>query len=261
MHRVVFASAATAAATILFHTARQLRQPGTRARLRYQLSGRQPDPNVDDHTLADRIRSTIGPLEKSLDIPRVHVAVANHAVTLHGDVADTDQAHTVEQVVGHVAGVRRVDSHLHTRLLPGDTRPSSSRREALPTSPAKRRLLAAANRGGADDAEAAVRATLAVLCGRLPRAERLHLLGHLPADVRKMMFPVPYADEHTSCLRSVEQFIAAVRDEGLSPVSLAEPIAAEVLAEMQRLVPEEVDDVAAALPRELNLLWTQARPR
>ena len=34
----------------------------------YRLAGRRPDPDVGDDVLADRIRSTIGPLEKRLDV-------------------------------------------------------------------------------------------------------------------------------------------------------------------------------------------------
>src|SRR3954468_21012037 len=41
----------------------------------YRLAGRHPDPNVSDDVLANRIRSRFGPLERRLDVPRVHVAV------------------------------------------------------------------------------------------------------------------------------------------------------------------------------------------
>src|SRR5512142_2260250 len=41
----------------------------------YRLAGRRPDPNVSDDVLADRIRSNLGPLERRLDLPRVHVMV------------------------------------------------------------------------------------------------------------------------------------------------------------------------------------------
>jgi hypothetical protein len=35
----------------------------------YRLAGRHPDPNVSDDVLVDRIRSSLGPLEKRLDVP------------------------------------------------------------------------------------------------------------------------------------------------------------------------------------------------
>src|ERR1700687_6230895 len=51
----------------------------------YRLAGRRPDPDVSDDVLADRIRSTLGPLEKRLDVPRVHVMVEDHVAVLHGE--------------------------------------------------------------------------------------------------------------------------------------------------------------------------------
>src|SRR5260370_21397609 len=52
----------------------------------YRLAGRRPDPGVSDGVLADRIRSTLGPIEHRLDVPRVHVLVADHVALLHADV-------------------------------------------------------------------------------------------------------------------------------------------------------------------------------
>src|SRR5688572_4813768 len=53
---------------------------------RYRLTGRHPAAGVDDKTLADRIRSTIGPVQKRLGLPRVHVMVENGTALLHGEV-------------------------------------------------------------------------------------------------------------------------------------------------------------------------------
>ena len=90
----------------------------------YRLAGRKPDPDVADDVLADRIRSSLGPLEKRLDVPRVHVMVEDHVALLHGDVPDVCDAAAIEHAVMRVSGVDGVESHLHAGLLVGDTRPS-----------------------------------------------------------------------------------------------------------------------------------------
>ena len=90
----------------------------------YRLSGRHPDPDVSDDVLADRVRSAIGPLEKRLDLPRVHVMVEEHVAILHGDVPDDDDAGAIQHAVMRVSGVNGVVSHLHLGLISGDTRPS-----------------------------------------------------------------------------------------------------------------------------------------
>ena len=90
----------------------------------YRFSGRHPDPNVSDDIRADRIRSSIGPIEKRLDVPHVHVMVEDHVVILHGEVGNDDDVRTIEHASMRVSGVRGVESHLHIGLTPGDTRPS-----------------------------------------------------------------------------------------------------------------------------------------
>lgn len=114
---------------------RELDQAGRRLRhldgrlrgMAYHLRGRHPDPRVDDRTLADRIRSELGSLERELDLPRVHVMVQGHVALLHGEVGDRDDARAIEEAVAKVAGVTRVASHLRNGLFPGDTRPSTGR--------------------------------------------------------------------------------------------------------------------------------------
>jgi hypothetical protein len=129
--------------------------------LRYRITRRTPDPWVGDEVLADRIRSTLGPLEKRLDLPRVHVMVDDHVAVLHGDVAEPHDAATIERAVSDIAGVRGVESYLHIGLSTGNTRPSEGRAHAreLP-SPALRELVDAAVAAGApqDDARRSVRA-------------------------------------------------------------------------------------------------------
>jgi hypothetical protein len=93
--------------------------------LRYRVTGGQPDLLVDDDVLADRVRSMLGPVEKRLDLPRVHVMVDHHVVVLHGDVGSRADAVTIERATAAVPGVMGVRSCLHVGLLPGDSRPSA----------------------------------------------------------------------------------------------------------------------------------------
>jgi len=260
MHRTVVVHVGTHVASVVFKAVRVLSDAGAHKWICYRLQQGHPDPNVDALTLADRIRSQLGPLERRLDLPHVHVTVEGHDVLLHGDVASADDAGALERAAGLVSGVHRVESFLHVGLLPSDTRPSVGRSAPLPPSAAKRRLLAAARRGGADDthAAAAVHATLEVLFGRLPRGEREHLLCHLPADVRKMAFPPTYRADSVSHLRTVTEFVAAVIAEEPDPAGPAATIVTEILAEVRRLVPEEAADVSAVLPHGLRSLWTAA---
>lgn len=80
--------------------------------LAYRVIRRHPSATVDDSVLADRIRSTIGPLEKQLHIPRINVTVENGVAILHGDIDSPDAAAQIEEAVRDVAGVRDIRSHL-----------------------------------------------------------------------------------------------------------------------------------------------------
>jgi hypothetical protein len=99
--------------------------------VRYRLARRTPDPDVADDVLADRIRSCLGPLEKRLDVPRVHITVQDHVAVLHGEVPDERDAEAIERAVRDVSGVRGTESHLHVGLGTGNTRPSAGRARAL----------------------------------------------------------------------------------------------------------------------------------
>lgn len=94
--------------------------------LRYRLAGRGPDPTVTDALLADRVRSSLGPLEHRLDIPRVHVTACGHVVTLHGEVDSLPHGQQVGQAVAKVPGVARVDSRLRVVPLRAESRPSQA---------------------------------------------------------------------------------------------------------------------------------------
>jgi BON domain len=78
----------------------------------YHALRRHPDANVDDATLADRVRSSIGPLEKRLHMPRVHVTVENGTVILHGEVPNNEAETEIVKAIDGIAGVRDVRSHL-----------------------------------------------------------------------------------------------------------------------------------------------------
>jgi hypothetical protein len=80
--------------------------------LAYRAVRRHPSTTVDDPVLADRIRSTIGPLEKQLHNSRVNVTVENGVAILHGEVKSPEAATQIEEAVRGVAGVRDVRSHL-----------------------------------------------------------------------------------------------------------------------------------------------------
>jgi len=222
----------------------------------YRLAGRRPDPDVDDDVLADRIRSSLGPLEKRLDLPRVHIMVDQHVVIVHGEVPDERDARAIEHAIMGVSGVLGVESHLHPGLASGDTRPSAGAAAPQPPSHAMSTLLNAAQAAGAGpDARAAVHAVLCGFADRIPADERDQLYAHLPADVRALAGPVRTRGERPPRLRTLPQLVAAVTAEGGIDASHAEDITRAVVAALRNLVPEEARDVAAVLPSELRELW------
>jgi len=235
-------------------------QSGRLEGFRYRLAGRHPDPTVEDRVLADRVRSVLGPLEHRLDIPRVHVMAEGHDVLLHGDVASDDQVETLVEAIRRTPGVKRVESHLHVGLFPGDTRPSEGG-EHPAVSRALTAVLAAAHGGGAapGSERSAARAVLSTFAAQLPRGERRHFLSHLPEDLRALgEEPRPRGVGHPH-VRRLEDFVSAV---GLPPAEAEqqEDIIESVLGAVREFVPEEALDVAAVLPPELRQLWKTAIP-
>jgi uncharacterized protein (DUF2267 family) len=229
----------------------------------YSVTGRRPDPLVSDDVLADRIRSGLGPLEKRLDIPRVHVMVEDHVALLHGEVPNRADQASVERAVLEIAGVRGIESYLHVGLLPGDTRPSEGRTAAaLAPSDAMSRLLEAAARAGVEttDRRIAVRAVLATFAERIPADERSQLLAHLPADVRELAEAPRRSGEAATRARTVDELVTAIVTRSGMSVEHARGIIASVLTELRGLVPEEAADISAVLPEELRRLWTATVP-
>lgn len=224
----------------------------------YRLRGRHPDPNVSGNMLADRIRSSLGPLEKRLDLPRIHVMVEDHVALLHGEVGTEAEADEIEGAVEAESGVLGVESYLHIGLGRGDTRPSAGRAVEQP-SEARRRLFAAATSAGIGStvAPAVVRAILATFAERILGDERDQVATHLPADVRSMFTP-PRRIRQLARVRTVPELVAriAAATEVL-PDDKAVEVTRAVVCELRALVPDEVADVAAILPAELRDLWEQ----
>ncbi|HKH87344.1 MAG TPA: DUF2267 domain-containing protein [Acidimicrobiales bacterium] len=219
----------------------------------------RPDSDVDDRTLADRVRSTLGPLEKRLDVPRVHVQVVDKVAALHGDVTDDQVARRLEAAAAAVPGVRAVATQLHPGLLASDTKPSQGRHTPSARSPAMVRLIDAARDAGADDDEEAERlagAVVSCFAARLPPSERAHVLGHLPRDARRLASSPPRWLAGLRHVRDMGEFVLAVASAAeTTDLALVEAGVAKVIAALRALVPEEGADVAAVLPRRLRQLW------
>lgn len=230
-------------------------------RTRYRLAGGGPDPSVPDDVLVDRVRSMLGPLEKRLDLPRVHVSVMAGVAILHGCVGADDERTAIVIAVRRIPGIRSVDDRLHVGLGAGDTRPSAGRHHPTP-SRAYERLVTVARHAGDVDAESGARlagAVVTTLAERLPPGERAHLLLHLPEDAQQLADLPRSAGESASRIRTVEAFLASVGrladldEAAVFPRDLV--VARAVLAELRAIVPEETDDVEAVLPRGLRELW------
>ena len=227
----------------------------------YRLAGRRPDPDVADDVLADRIRSTLGPLEKRLDVPRVHVMVDDHVAILHGEVPNALTAMTIEQAVKRVSGVATVASHLHAGLVSGDTRPSQGAAVPRPPSHALRTLLDVARSAGAEHPTAAVHAVLHVFFDRVPADERAQALSHLPADARALVGPPSVHDgEPPVRYKTVSELVAAVGEARDVEPEHANDVTRAVVAALHDLVPDEATDIAAVLPADLRTLWQSKVP-
>lgn len=222
----------------------------------YHLRGRQPDPNVSGNVLADRIRSSLGPLEKRRDLPHIHVMAEGRIALLHGEVGTEAEADEIEAAVETVSGVLGVESYLHIGLARGDTRPSAGRAVEQP-SEARRRLFAAATSTGINpnDAPSVVRAILATFAERIPRDERDQVATHLPADVRSMFNP-PRRIRQLAPVRTVLELVVRVASTtDVLPDDRAVEVTRAVVRELRALVQDEAADVAAILPTELRDLW------
>ncbi len=254
---------------------RQLRHEGTHARralvregrhlhgvwagTRYRLLRHRPDPLVGDDVLADRVRSTLGMVEKRLDVPRAHVMVTNHVVSLHGEVGTIGEGLTLALAAGAVPGVLGVDCRLHVGLPGGRGRPSRDRLRGRAPSPALRYLLAVAARAGlgADHATKAVHAVLESFVGCLPAGQRRRLLACLPADVGRLAGSAQHGSPWTAEPGELVAQVAAV--SGLDDVVRAERVTVAVLGALREVLPAtRVAHIGRALPPGLRPLWSMA---
>ena len=219
--------------------------------IRYRLVHGGPPEDVSDEVLVQRIRSKLGPLEKRLDVPHLHVASDDRNVTLHGVAATDDDARQLEDTVRAVSGVRELASHVRVGFGPDDTRPSQGRLAA--SSEMRHELQAAAQDLGLDDNDEAVGTVLSVFLHRLPTGERSHVLVHLPADVRALIDPV--APRGAGRISDEAALGDAVTSSGAVPAEKADHLIRAVLAVLRRRVPEEITDIEAVLPTGLKPLW------
>ena len=217
--------------------------------IRHRLVHGGPSEDVSDAVLAQRIRSSLGPVEKRLDLPRLHVSVCNRNVVLHGVAATPREAQQLEDAVRAVPGVRGVESRLHLGLIPADTRPSEGRVPA--DSDMRVDLLAAAGELGLGLEHVAT--VLTVFLHRLPPGERAHVLAHLPADVRALI--APHAPARGRRITDEASLRTAVVDNGPVPEQRADHLIRSVLGVLRERVPEEATDISAVLPTGLKHLW------
>ncbi len=223
----------------------------------YRLAGRSPDPNVTDDVLADRIRSSLGPLEKRLDVPRVHVIVEDHVAIVHGDVPNEGAARAIERAIMRISGVKGVESHLHPGLVAGDTRPSQGAAVPRPASAALTRARSSRRATPAPARTPARRCTqcCAVSPIACPKTNATQVLAHLPSDVRVLAGPVRRHGDAAPRLKTVPQLVAAVIAEGGIDPAHAEQITRAVVATLRGIVRDEAATLPRCFRRELRVLW------
>ncbi len=240
-------------------TARSLRRlSGRLAGLAYRIEQREPDPNVDDTVLQQRVASSLGPVVKQLDLPHVRVRVDDGIVRLEGETDGDASTQAIAQVARGVPGVGEVDTS-RLRVLHDDrTRPSYGRRTRR--SSAFREITGAVRALDVGDhqVERLAGSVMRVFLACLPPRERAHLAAHLPADVQHLSELAVIVGE-PSKPRTVEDLVGQVADAASRTRGTAEQAIRAVLTTLHDLVPEEVDDIAAVLPHDLAVLWNDSK--
>ena len=209
---------------------------------------------TDELGLADRVRTALGPIERELDVPHVHVMVEHRVAILHGEVPDRRTEEAIVRVARDVPGIDDVVSKLHVGLTAGDTRPSTG---AAEPSHAHRLLTAAAVHSGGGDltADAAVRAVMRALAAELGEEVTTRLRSHLPADVASMLT----ADRGMRMASDdVATFYARIAAADAMAPRHVPWVAGAILRTLHDLVPADDDAIAGALAPALAHLWDDA---
>jgi hypothetical protein len=231
-----------------------------RARYKVELGG--PDESLDAATLADRVRSNLGPLTKQLDVPHVHVMAVGHHLLIHGDVATQHDADRIEEAVMAMPGVDSVESYLHVGLLASDSRPSDG---GVGQNSRAFGLLKSATRDvglHGRPAEAGLRVAISAFLDSLPEGTRRHVLSHLPDDVKALATPPTRRHAaHIMSLAPDDDLVGKVASSSGLLTSDARRLTKAVLQTLAELVPEEVVDISNALPARERALWNDARGR
>ena len=218
-----------------------------------------PPRHIEGLDLADRVRSALGPLVKTLDLPRIHVMAEGDRILLHGDVATDDDAERIEAALASVADVGEIESHLHVGLIPGDTRPSGAHADDSEMYAALLRVAKKANLR-ATPARVAITGALLSVLDMIPSGERTHVVAHFPADVKQLVTArhrrKSRVDAHTSVQLEV---VAALR--GGTSLEKAHIMVPGVISVIRTFVPEEDQDVQATLTHHLRTYWLDQHRR
>ena len=209
-----------------------------------------------DLTIGDRVRSSLGPLLKKLDQPRVHVMVVDGVATLHGDVTNGAARAEIKSCTQRVPGVCGVRSHLFVGPLESDTLPSggrSHRRSRLSIE-----LNDAAHACGFWS-EAAAKRALAGLLGvfalRLEPSRRRVFTEHLPRDVRPLAEPPAWLDDDMRLIRREHDFAQIVALAICTDVEHADRFLRRVLPVLRRHAPQDAHLIGSGLPPQLHAIW------
>jgi CBS domain-containing membrane protein len=211
----------------------------------------------DDGILADRVRSTIGPLLKRLDQPRVHIMATQGAVTLHGDVSDVQAKSVIESSVRRVPGVTGVTSHLQVGLQPGESTPSAGHRaERSPLLRALERVVRESGYLSSAEARYILRGLLSVFTARLPEPQRHRFLQHLPGDVRRLATSAHWLTSDIRTVTTEHDLAQTAAVAMLTDRMHADQLLRRVLPVLREHAPTDADTIAAALPSELRSVWS-----
>lgn len=209
---------------------------------------------AENADLADRIKSLLGPLTKTLDLPHIHVMAEGKRILLHGDVGTKWDAEKIEDTVADMAGVEAVESHLHVGLLNSDTRPSEAAPERSTMMSDLFDAAASVDICG-NPAQAAVWGTLIAILEQIPPESRRHVSNHFPADVRTLLFPRRHLGDERTHWTTVLALDASAALRGGMRLESAEVLVPLVIGVLRKYIPEEDHAIHAILNTHLKELW------